>query len=157
MSANAIGLNVGAAEKLATALNDLLANYQMFYMNARGFHWNIKGEHFFELHVKFEELYTDLLTRIDEVAERIQTLGYEPVHSYSEYIKASAIEEKTQVRDGRVAIDNILEAFKTLIGKQRALLAMASEAEDEGTAALMSDYIREQEKTVWMYRSYLGE
>ncbi|GGX41149.1 Dps family protein [Saccharospirillum salsuginis] len=157
MSTNAIGLNTASAERLAKGLNDLLANYQLFYMNARGFHWNIKGANFFELHVKFEELYTDLLTKIDEVAERIQTLGHEPIHSYSEYIKLASIEEKTKVRDGRVAIGHILEDFQALIGKQRSLLALASEAEDEGTAALMSDYIREQEKAVWMYRSYLGE
>lgn len=157
MSTNAIGLNTTQAERLAKGLNDLLANYQMFYMNTRGFHWNIKGSDFFELHVKFEELYTDLLTKIDEIAERIQTLGYEPVHSYSEYIKMASIKEQTQVRDGRVAIGHILEAYQAMIGKQRSLLAIASEAEDEGTAALMSDYIREQEKSVWMYRSYLGE
>lgn len=157
MSTNAIGLNTASAEKLANGLNDLLANYQLFYMNARGFHWNIKGDNFFELHVKFEELYTDLLTKIDEVAERIQTIGFEPVHSYSEYIKLASIEEQTKVRDGRVAIGHILETFQAMIGKQRSLLAIANEADDEGTAALMSDYIREQEKTVWMYRSYLGE
>ena len=157
MSTNAIGLNTASAERLAKGLNDLLANYQLFYMNARGFHWNIKGANFFELHVKFEELYTDLLTKIDEVAERIQTLGHEPIHSYSEYVKLASIEEKTNVRDGRVAIGHILEDFQALIGKQRSLLAVASEANDEGTVALMSDYIREQEKTVWMYRSYLGE
>ena len=157
MSTNAIGLNTTSAEKLAKGLNELLSNYQVFYMNARGYHWNIKGENFFELHVKFEELYTDLLTKIDEVAERIQTLGYEPIHSYSEYIKEASIEEHTKVRDGRVAIGHILESFQSLIGKQRALLSVASDTEDEGTAALMSDYIREQEKTVWMYRSYLGE
>ena len=157
MSTNAIGLNTASAEKLAEGLNELLSNYQVFYMNARGFHWNIKGENFFELHVKFEELYTDLLTKIDEVAERIQTLGFEPVHSYSEYVKQATIKEQTRIRDGRVAIGHILESFQAMIGKQRSLLAVASDASDEGTAALMSDYIREQEKTVWMYRSYLGE
>lgn len=157
MSTNAIGLNISSAEKLAKGLNELLSNYQVFYMNARGYHWNIKGDNFFELHVKFEELYTDLLTKIDEVAERIQTLGHEPLHSYSDYIKQASIEERTKIRDGRVAIGHILESFQALIGKQRSLLAVASDAGDEGTAALMSDYIREQEKTVWMYRSYMGE
>lgn len=157
MNTNAIGLDVVNAEKLSAGLNDLLANYQIFYMNARGYHWNLKGRNFFELHAKFEELYTNLLTKIDEVAERIQTLGQEPVHSYSKYIEQSSIQEQTQVRDGRVAASQILEALQTLIGQQRSLLSLASEADDEGTVALMSDYIREQEKEVWMYQSYLEE
>lgn len=157
MSTNAIGLNTASAEKLAGGLNELLASYQVFYMNARGYHWNIKGENFFELHVKFEELYNTLLMKVDEVAERIQTLGHQPLHSYGEYVKISTIQEQTNVTDGRTAINHILESYQTLIGQQRTLLTLASEANDEGTSALMSDYIREQEKEVWMYRSYLGE
>jgi starvation-inducible DNA-binding protein len=157
MGTNAIGLNTASAKKLAAGLNELLANYQVFYMNARGFHWNLKGENFFELHVKFEELYINLLTKIDEVAERVQTLGHEPTHSYSKYLEDASIKEQTQVTDGRAAIGHILEAYQAMIGKQRALLAGAQETSDEGTAALMSDYIREQEKEVWMYSSFMNK
>jgi starvation-inducible DNA-binding protein len=71
---NSIGLESNQAQELITRLNDLLANYQLFYQNTRGFHWNIKGEKFFELHIKFEELYNDLQIKIDEIAERILTL-----------------------------------------------------------------------------------
>ena len=70
---NAIGLNEKKAAQLTKQLNVLLANYSIFYQNTRGYHWNIKGEKFFELHGKFEELYNDLLLKIDEVAERILT------------------------------------------------------------------------------------
>jgi starvation-inducible DNA-binding protein len=80
---NGIGLNDTEAKKLAEKLSELLANYSIFYQNTRGFHWNIKGEKFFELHLKFEELYNDLLIKIDEVAERILTLGFSPAHNYS--------------------------------------------------------------------------
>lgn len=156
-SNNAIGLDVVHAEKLSKGLNKLLADYQIFYMNARGFHWNIKGRNFFELHNKFEELYTNLLTKIDEVAERIQTLGHVPLHSYSDYAKEASVVEKTNITDGRAAAAEILESLKMLIGDQRTLLALAADANDEGTVALMSDYIREQEKEVWMYQSYLEE
>ena len=76
---NSIGLHEGSASQLAEKLNHLLANYQIFYMNVRGYHWNVKGNDFFELHAKFEEFYTDLLTKVDEVAERILTLGHKPV------------------------------------------------------------------------------
>lgn len=152
---NAIGLDTKKSEGLAGELNELLANYSIFYQNVRGYHWNIKGEKFFELHVKFEELYNDLLLKIDEIAERILTLGYAPNHNYSEYKKASVIKESLQVSDGIKAVDDILSSFKVVITKQRELLNLSADANDEGTNALMSDYIREQEKLVWMYSAFL--
>lgn len=157
MSTNIIGLDTAKTQQLAEALNDLLANYQIFYMNVRGYHWNIKGENFFELHVKFEELYNDLLLKMDEVAERVLTLGHRPVHAYSAYIERSEVEERQDVSDGRTAVSQIVDSFAKLIGKQRELLSLAGDADDEGTVALMSDYISQQEKAVWMYRSYLGQ
>lgn len=152
---NAIGLDQHKAKKLSDALNELLANYSIFYQNVRGYHWNIKGEKFFELHLKFEELYNDLLLKIDEIAERILTLGHSPNHNYSDYRKLSKIKESSQVTDGRKAIADILESFKAVIILQRSLLELSAEANDEGTNALMSDYIRAQEKLVWMYSSFL--
>ena len=152
---NSIGLHQDKAEELANKLNELLANYSIFYQNTRGFHWNIKGEKFFELHLKFEELYNDLLLKIDEVAERILTLGHTPEHNYSIYAKSSTIKESKKVSDGLVAVENILESFKIVIVMQREILALSSDANDEGTNALMSDYIRFQEKQVWMYSSFL--
>ncbi|HAD48108.1 MAG TPA: DNA starvation/stationary phase protection protein [Idiomarina sp.] len=151
-----IGLDEKKSAKLGDKLNELLANYQIFYMNVRGFHWNIKGEQFFELHVKFEETYNDLLLKVDEIAERILTLGQRPMHAYSTYIKASDIEEVKDVHEGRACVGNILDSYQSVIRLQREIQALANEADDEGTAALMSNYIREQEKTAWMLTSYLG-
>ena len=153
---SAIGLDNQKSKELADKLNELLANYSIFYQNTRGYHWNIKGREFFELHVKFEELYNDLLLKIDEVAERILTLGHSPNHRYTDYKKVSKIEESNQVSDGIKAVENILNSFKTIISIQRDLLTLSAEAEDEGTNALMSDYIRAQEKLVWMYSAFLN-
>lgn len=154
---NRIGLDKEKSQKIAVKLNELLANYSVFYQNTRGYHWNIKGEKFFELHVKFEELYNDLVLKIDEVAERILTLAHIPEHRYSVYIKLSKIQENTEVNNGISAVENILDSFKTIIILQRDLLTLSDEANDEGTNALMSDYIREQEKLVWMYSSFLNK
>ncbi|MCB9278031.1 MAG: DNA starvation/stationary phase protection protein [Lewinellaceae bacterium] len=154
---NQIGLNAGAAKKLASKLNTLLANYQIFYINTRGFHWNIKGDKFFELHLKFEELYTDLQLKNDELAERVLTLGETPMHSYSDYLKNSSIREVQNVSDGKKAVGEILHSFGVLLPLQREILSLSAEAEDEGTNALMSDYIRQQEKLVWMYSSFLNQ
>lgn len=151
----AIGLDKKKSDKLAANLNILLANYSIFYQNVRGYHWNIQGEKFFELHVKFEELYNDLVLKIDEIAERILTLGHAPEHKYSVYKKQATIQESTEVNDGKKAVSDILSSFTVLISLQRALLESSSDANDEGTNALMSDYIRVQEKLVWMYSAYL--
>ena len=153
---NAIGLHHDSANQLAEKLNVLLANYQVFYMNVRGYHWNVKGRQFFELHEKFEEFYTDLLTKVDEVAERILTLGHNPVHAYSDYVSMAQIQEDKNVHDGEACVRGVLKGYQTLIELQRELLALASDADDEGTAAQAGDYIREQEKTVWMLNAYLG-
>lgn len=153
---NFIGIDHNKAAELAEHLNELLCNYQLFYINTRGFHWNIKGEKFFELHLKFEELYNNLILKIDEIAERILTLGNTPLHSFSSYIKGSKISETQDISDGFKAVENILNSFKIIIEKQRLLLNLSAQADDEGTNALMSDYIREQEKMVWMYSAFLN-
>ncbi len=150
-----IGLDAVKSRELADQLNLLLANYQVFYINARGFHWNITGSNFFELHAKFEELYNDLLVKVDEIAERILTLGYVPLHSFADYLKTATIQQAVNISDGKEAIQNVVNAFRDLLVVQRRLLALASDTNDEGTGALMSDYIREQEKAVWMYSAYL--
>lgn len=152
---NIIGLDTVKSKKLTAKLEELLANYSIFYQNTRGYHWNIKGEKFFELHVKFEELYNDLLLKIDEVAERILTLGYTPDHRYSQYQKEAAIKESKQVSDGLKAVRDIVQSFAAIIALQREILLLSADAGDEGTNALMSDYIRAQEKLVWMYSAFL--
>ncbi|NJN25758.1 MAG: DNA starvation/stationary phase protection protein [Cyclobacteriaceae bacterium] len=150
-----IGLDKEKSKELAELLGDLLANYSTFYQNTRGYHWNITGEKFFELHVKFEELYNDLFLKIDEVAERILTLGYNPAHKFTDYLKITKIPESSEVTDGKKGVEQILEAFSILLKKQRHILELSGEINDEGTNALMSDYIREQEKLVWMYSAFL--
>jgi starvation-inducible DNA-binding protein len=151
-----IGLDTSKSSELAQKLNVLLANYSIFYQNTRGYHWNIKGEKFFELHLKFEELYNDLLLKIDEVAERILTLGHTPKHNYTDYRTLSTIKESTQLSAGIKAVEDILNSLQTIIILQRELLIISSDAGDEGTNAIMSDYIRSQEKLVWMYSSFLN-
>jgi starvation-inducible DNA-binding protein len=152
---NSIGLDINKSELLAEKLNELLADYSIFYQNIRGYHWNITGDKFFELHDKFQELYEDLFVKIDEVAERIKTLGHTPNHQFSVYKKVAEIEESTEVADGIKDVKDTLESLKTIIILQREILDLSADAEDEGTNALMSDYIREQEKLVWMYSAYL--
>mgnify|MGYP001172923169 CR=1 FL=1 len=152
---NFIGLDKGKSKVLAEKLNELLADYSIFYQNIRGYHWNITGEKFFELHDKFQEIYEDLFIKIDEVAERIKTLGHTPNHQFSVYKKLAKVKESTEVSDGVKDVKDTLESLKIIITLQREILDLSAEADDEGTNALMSDYISEQEKLVWMYSAYL--
>ncbi|HNP17161.1 MAG TPA: Dps family protein [Fulvivirga sp.] len=152
---NSIGLDVEKSKALAEKLNELLADYSIFYQNIRGYHWNIKGDKFFELHDKFQELYENLFIKIDEVAERIRTLGHTPNHKFSDYQKEAKIKESSEVSDGIKDVQDTLESLKIIIILQREILELSAETDDEGTNALMSDYIREQEKLVWMYSAYL--
>ncbi len=157
METNRIGLDSDKSRELADLLGDLLANYSTFYQNVRGYHWNIKGEKFFELHIKFEELYNDLFLKIDEIAERMLTLGFKPNHQFTEYFKQSQIKEQNEVSNGMHSVKDILDSFKVLLEKQRHILDLSGAINDEGTNAQMSDYIREQEKLVWMYSAFLGK
>lgn len=152
---NLIGIDPSKAVELSTKLNQLLADYQVFYQNLRGLHWNIKGKEFFELHLKFEEFYDNAVVKIDEIAERILTLEGEPYHTFSDYVNHSKITEEKSVTNGVDGIKIIVKNFSTIIKLEREILSLAGEAEDEGTVSLMSDYISETEKTLWMLNSYL--
>ena len=101
----------------------------------------------------FEEIYTDLITKVDEVAERILTLGYTPNNAYSQYLKVSRIKEDIAVSGAQECLSGTLQGLKTLLEQQREILALAGDADDEGTASQMSDYIKEQEKLVWMFQA----
>ena len=152
---NLIGLDKVKTELLASKLNELLANYQVFYQNLRGFHWNIKGKSFFELHAKFEEYYNDAVVKVDEIAERVLTLEGEPLHSFSDYLESSVLKEAKGISDGVQAVEIVVKNFSALVSLEREILSLAGDAEDEGTVSLMSDYISETEKTLWMLNAYL--
>jgi starvation-inducible DNA-binding protein len=155
MNTNHIGLDAKKTEQLAEKLNTLLANYQLFYANSRAIHWNITGEKFFELHQKFEELYLDAFEKIDEIAERILTLGHTPLHTFSDYMQLAEIKEAKNVSSAHETVQVVLDGYTALLRLEREILALADAANDEGTNALMSDYIRAQEKSVWMYQAFM--
>lgn len=137
-------------------LNQLLSSYQLYYQNSRALHWNIQGEKFFELHLKYEELYNSTLLTIDALAERILTLGGRPLSTFSDYISKSVIKENELITDGNKGMQYILDAQKALLIVERALLKESNEIDDEGTNAFISDLIREKEKTNWMFNAWLG-
>jgi starvation-inducible DNA-binding protein len=141
--------------KLTEQLNLLLADFQMYYQNLRGFHWNIQGRNFFELHVKFEELYNDTAIKVDEVAERILTIGATPMHSFSDYIDQASIKAATNIHHGETAVNTIIKNINSIIERERTIQELAEEVGDTGSGDMISAFIEEQEKTLWMFNAWL--
>jgi len=157
MILNSLGLDANKAKALASDLNTLLANFQIYYQNLRGIHWNIKGKRFFDLHVKFEELYTDANIKVDLIAERILTLGETPLHTFEDYANKAKVPVGKNVSIDDEAVRLIVNSLTELLKIERDLLNKSGNANDEGTNSMMSDFITEQEKTVWMMKAWLNE
>jgi starvation-inducible DNA-binding protein len=122
MNTTSIGLDKEKAKNLTIGLNGLLANFQVYYQNLRGLHWNIKGKSFFELHVKYEEFYTDSQIKIDLIAERILTLGGTPLHTFEEYTKLSKVAVGKNITTGVDGVQLVVNSLSALLLLERALL-----------------------------------
>lgn len=157
MALNSIGLNRDETKKVAENLNNLLANFQIYYQNLRGIHWNIRGKRFFDLHVKFEELYNDSQLKIDLIAERVLTLGGTPLHTFNDYIELSSVQVGKNVSVDEDAVKLVVSSLTELLKIERVILVSSGETNDEGTNSMMSDFIAEQEKIIWMMKAWLDE
>lgn len=148
---------MSSQQDLNNKMNRLLATYQVHYQNLRAIHWNIKGTNFFELHLKYEELYTRTQVIIDDLAERILTLGITPLHRFEDYLKRSDLKENPTIHDGKEGMSYILNAQEIILKLEREILNESAELGDEGTNGMMSDLVREKEKTNWMFAAWLGK
>lgn len=138
-------------------MNVLLSNFQVYYQNLRGIHWNIRGKRFFDLHAKFEQLYNDSQLKIDMIAERVLTLGGRPLHTFEDYIKFNQLAVGKNVSNDEKAIHLIVDSLSKLLKIEREILEKASEIKDEGTNTMISDFVSEQEKTIWMMCAWLED
>lgn len=145
-------LNLDKKKTSATAkeLNVLLADYHLYYQKLRNFHWNVVGHNFFDLHNKFEEMYEDAKTKIDEIAERILTLRYQPTSNFSDYIKMSSIKEASENTKDMEMVQKLLEDHGKLLKQMSIVVETADKSEDEGTIDLIGGYIGYIEKVSWM-------
>lgn len=158
MNAKVISLEEKELKPIVDHLNDLLANYHIHYQKLRGCHWNVKGAHFFTLHVKFEELYTNAHLNIDELAERILTIGKSPYSTFTDYIKVSKLKEINTIgMNDKDMVLAIMDDFSMLIEMEREIMNLASKAGDEGTSDLINKFMQFKEKNNWMLRSFVGK
>ena len=158
MNAKAISLNETEVKPVVDLLNDYLANYHIHYQKLRGCHWNIKGQNFFTLHVKFEELYTNAQLTIDEIAERVLTLGKPPHSRFVDYINESAIQEINTIGMSDLAmVEALLDDMAKLIEMERELLEITAGANDDGTNDMVNRFMQYKEKNTWMLRSFANK
>lgn len=158
MSAKEINLSEKQVKPVVDMLNEYLANYHIHYQKLRGCHWNIKGQNFFTLHLKFEELYTNAQLTIDEIAERVLTLGKPPHSRFADYIKESSIKEINTIGMADTAmVEAILDDMTKLIELERDLLEATDKAGDDGSNDMVNRFMQFKEKTTWMLRSFLGK
>lgn len=159
MKTSEIGLKKNDVLDLVDHLNVLLANYQIHYQKLRGCHWNIRGNDFFTLHIKFEELYNNAQLTIDELAERILTLGKSPLSTFEDYIQLAELKEiKTENLSAEKMVSAIIDDFSKLIKIEREVIENATEnAKDEGTADMVIGFMKFKEKTSWMLRAWEGK
>ncbi|WP_169542821.1 Dps family protein [Sneathiella aquimaris] len=155
MSKIDIGINSNDMDKIADGLKHLLADSYTLYLQTHNFHWNVTGPKFRDLHLMFEEHYTELAIAVDDIAERIRTLGVAAPGTYKAFNELSAIEEIDGVPDAEEMVSILTKGHEQVVRTCRKVLAVAQEADDESTAALVSDRMRIHEKTAWMLRSLL--
>lgn len=150
-----IGLTDEHREKIAAALNRLLADSYMLYLKTHNYHWNVTGMNFQPLHELFEEQYTELAEAIDAIAEQIRTLGHFAPGSFKEYSKMTTIREEDSVPDDKTMVKRLQEANEAVIRTARKALPACEEAGDEASLDLATERIRTHSKVAWMLRSHL--
>lgn len=148
-----IGINEKDREAIANGVGELLADTYTLYLKTHNFHWNVVGPKFHDLHLMFEAQYTELSTAVDDVAERIRTLGFPAPGTYQQFAALSSIEETQGVPNADDMVSILTSDNETLVRTARRILPLAQAANDESTASLISDRMVIHEKTAWMLRS----
>lgn len=153
MSKIDIGIKKADRTEVAEGLKRLLADSYTLYLQTHNFHWNVEGPRFRELHLMFEEHYTELAVAVDDIAERIRTLDVPAPGTYKEFAKLSSIKEVDGVPDATKMVDLLTHGHEQVVKTCRDVLKLANDADDESSSAMASDRMRSHEKTAWMLRA----
>ena len=148
-----MGLSQEQRETMADAVAAVLADTYALYFKTHAYHWNVTGPQFRELHLMFEEQYTELSVAVDDIAERIRTLDVPAPGTYKEFVALSSIKEVDGVPEGRKMVDILTQGHEMVVKTCRDVLKLAQDGDDESTSALVSDRMRLHEKTAWMLRA----
>ena len=155
---NSIDIGIDHQSRLAVAdqLKRLLADSYTLYLQTHNFHWNVTGPYFNQLHLMFEDQYTELATAVDEIAERIRSLDVIAPGTYKEFAELSSIEEVSAPLNAENMVRALTSGHEQIVKTCRQALKVAQDADDESSAALVSDRMRLHEKVAWMLRATIA-
>lgn len=139
------------------AVNQQIANFNVLYVKLHNYHWYVKGPHFFELHEKFEELYNEVTSDMDALAERLLGLGEKPVATLKEYLELSSVQEARGNETTEEMVAQVAADLKKVSTELQTVAELADKAEDVPTSDMLVGMIESFEKHAWMLRAYLGE
>lgn len=145
------------SNNLHNVLNKQIANWNVLYTKLHNYHWYVKGEQFFTLHTKFEEFYNEAGIHIDELAERLLSIGGQPVATMKGYLEASSLDEAAGNEEAIQMVRAIANDFSTLIEELKEGMAVAEEENDETTGDMLLAIHSSLEKHVWMLKAFLGK
>ncbi|ETT82706.1 DNA starvation/stationary phase protection protein [Viridibacillus sp. FSL R5-0477] len=141
---------------LQNELNQLVASWSVLYTKLHNYHWYVKGPSFFTLHEKFEELYNEAATHLDEIAERILTLGGQPVATLKEHLEISNVKEATGNESTNEMVETVISDFEIMMKSLKSGMDEAAKEEDDMTEDLLNATYQSLDKHVWMLKAFLG-
>jgi starvation-inducible DNA-binding protein len=142
---------------VADTLNRQVANFSVLHMKLHHFHWYVKGEHFFTLHLKFEELYKEAALHLDTIAERMLSQRALPAATLAETLELSSLKEATGKEDAQQMIQTLADDFEVICKELTEGISLAEENDDQPTADLLVHIRTSLEKHRWMFEAFLGE
>ena len=151
-----IGIDTMQREQIADGLARLLADSYSLYLKTHNYHWNVTGPQFNSLHLMFETQYTELAIAVDDIAERIRSLGVRAPGSYSEFAKLTSIEEGSGEESADEMTRQLVLGQEAVARTAREAFGAAEQANDQSTADLLTQRMQIHEKNAWMLRSMLG-
>ncbi|GGN93662.1 Dps family protein [Saccharibacillus kuerlensis] len=149
-------VNVDSAVELHRALNKQVADWSVLYTKLHNYHWYVKGTHFFTLHAKFEEFYNSAAARMDEVAERLLTIGGAPAATLREHLELTSVSEAKGSETAEEMVRTLITDFRRQAAELEGAIEIAGELEDKVTEDLLIGMKTEVEKDAWMLEAYMG-
>ncbi|PIR22044.1 MAG: DNA starvation/stationary phase protection protein [Deltaproteobacteria bacterium CG11_big_fil_rev_8_21_14_0_20_45_16] len=153
MSQIDIGIDEGDRKQISEGLSRLLADTYTLYLKTHNFHWNVTGPMFQTLHSMFMVQYTELWNAVDEVAERIRSLGFKAPGSYTDFAKLTSIIDASGNPAAMEMVKDLVKGHEIVAKTAREIFPAAEKGSDEATLDLLTQRIRIHEKTAWMLRS----
>lgn len=144
------------SEQLLNVVNKQVADWTVLYVKLHNYHWYVKGKDFFTLHEKFEELYTETATYIDDLAERMLALNGQPVATMKECLEISSIQEAEGNESAEQMVKNLYDDFSNIAEELKQGMELAGEVGDETTGDMLLAIHQSIEKHNWMLKAYLG-